>query len=86
MHQVTMQAIALQNTRQHQAQTAAERARLLDVRHRPLPAAACGACCRRSPAGRHGPPPDPAGSGQQVVGRGREDLSVRVHVGLGGGR
>lgn len=30
MHQVTMQAIALQNTRQHEAQAAAERARLLN--------------------------------------------------------
>ena len=32
MHQVTMRATALQNTRQHQAQTAAEQARLLGAR------------------------------------------------------
>jgi hypothetical protein len=35
MHQVTMRATALQNTRLHQAQAAAERARLLGPRPRP---------------------------------------------------
>jgi hypothetical protein len=37
MHQVTMQAIALQNTRQHEAQAAAERARLLNSHSHPRP-------------------------------------------------
>ena len=35
MHQVTMRATALQYTRQHQVQAAAERARLLDRSRRP---------------------------------------------------
>lgn len=35
MHQVTLLATALQNTRQHQTQAAAERARLLGPRPRP---------------------------------------------------
>jgi hypothetical protein len=51
MHQVTMRATALQYTRQHQAQAAAERARLLDQGRRPrlrarLPLVSRGAVTR----------------------------------------
>ena len=58
MHQVTMRATALQNTRQHQAPAAAERARLLDRSRRPrrlralLPLVSPGAVAQRSQARR----------------------------------
>jgi len=58
MHQVTMRAAALQYTRQHQAQAAAERARLLGQGRRPhrlrarLPLASRGAVTRWGQARR----------------------------------
>ncbi|HEY7016666.1 MAG TPA: hypothetical protein VH480_28090 [Streptosporangiaceae bacterium] len=57
MHQVTMRATALQYTRQHQAQTAAERARL-DQSRRPrrlrarLPLVSRGSVTQRGQARR----------------------------------